>query len=54
MAICVINKEIKSIMMKFPIFKNCILLKFAFIKLKKKRERNEPSDLLLLLKLHII
>ena len=39
MAICVINKEIKSIMMKFPIFKNCILLKFAFIKLKKKKRK---------------
>ena len=52
MAICVIHKEIKSIIMKFPIFKNCILLKFAFVKLKK-REKNEPSDFLLLLK-HII
>ena len=37
MAICVIHKEIKSIMMKFPIFNNFILLKFAFIKLKKEK-----------------
>ena len=37
MAICVINKEIK--VGKFPIFKNCILLKFAFIKLKKKKRK---------------